>query len=770
MERSRLGQILETERRSGKGTLGALVSALGGRTLESLDPRGRLFGRAGTRSNTFAQSLGRSVFGAGYSATRGSRYPAERIYGDSAGLGGGANAAILSSMDSRLASIDAKMSLVAKAGIAQNRVARDINVMRQNIQVQTKSMTGTSRTKADMYFMNVKQRESEYEKQFRRETRPTESATSTTEGTSPKSSLMGMLGKGMGMLGTGLKAGAGIGAIYLGIQALSGLVNAFSFFSSLADPIIKKVMDFVDVAKSWKEKWEKFDLNEYLKSISPDQLGTILDSITNFIKNTSGGIGDTIRGVIEKLPADKVGTLIDAVVDSFLKTVQTLGSKLVDAVSTMDSGNIIKLAAAGGIYSILFGGGGKAVGGVIGGLLRGVIPLLIKNPIAVAAILAALGIAKATSNILSLGEDNTPEPNIRPENYQGDIREQVANRHGTTAAELERSIAAMPEDTPENKKLKQNRIDAYRMLWLGAGEEWKAKAEETLFPTHTPYAPTNKSKGFARRNKSGRIDKNIRPMSEASIDMSPMKFTPTREDLNWDLYSKNISSRESGGVLGIIGGSGNLYLGKYQLGSSALETVGLLKKGSSKGNAAAWKDPNNWTEGNSLEQFLASPEIQDKAFRDYTMSNYSTLAKNGVITNSTSIGDKMSLLAASHLVGATAVSNANQLALDTNKSVFDILKTNKDANGTSAASYAGMFNNLGFEHPSLSDRVTNALGDAASTAGEAARAGLAIFQNFYADVEKKSEEAENAILGSFDSNTIKDIMNPLLMRTTMSYL
>lgn len=772
MERSRLGQILEAERRSGKGTLGALASAIGGRTLEALDPRGRLFGRAGTRTNTFTQSLGRSVFGAGYSATRGGRFPAERIYGESSGIGGGASVAILNSMDSKLASIDAKMSIVAKSGIAQNKVARDINVMRQNIQVQTKAMTGSSRTKADMYFMNAKQRETEYERQFKKETMPVESA--RPESTKPKTSLMGLLGKGMGMLGTGLKAGAGIGAIYLGIQAISGLVKAFSFFSSLGNSIITRILDFVDIAKSWKEKWDNFNLNDYLKSISPDQLGTMLDSITNFIKNTSGGIGDTIRGLIEKLPADKVGTLIDAVVDSFLKTIQSLGSKLVDAVGTMDSGNILKLAAAGGIYSILFGGGGKVVGGVIGGLLRGVIPLLISNPVAVAGILSALGLyvggekvankivdlvspdadmsptyGSAASKLKYYGVDqsevmntlNTASP-AAAQQYGNLIQQYNAEKDANKRKELMNKILQF---TPEN--LRKDQFKSRYESLSSAGTIWN--------PNEGRWVESDMTKNNGTMTRLPQIGP-VRQSNMSTNSLSPVKLDPF-----WENYSNIVGNLESGGDYTQPGGGANdAYLGKYQMGSLALKDAGLLKNGN-----VSWKDPNNWVSGYSLQRFLSDPNLQDQAFKTYTENNLKTLTRRGVITANTSQKDIQGILAASHLIGATGVANAYDRSIKNDTTLLTELKSNKDAFQTPASKYYSAFME-DIERPSLGPNIPNLLEESKHLA----ESGLQIVQNFYAQMEKKVEDTENALLSSFDSNTIKDIINPLLMRTTMSYL
>jgi hypothetical protein len=55
------------------------------------------------------------------------------------------------------------------------------------------------------------------------------------------------------------------------------------------------------------------------------------------------------------------------------------------------------------------------------------------------------------------------------------------------------------------------------------------------------------------------------------------------------------------------------------------------------------------------------------------------------------------------------------------------------------------------------------------TANDFARDGVFFLQNFYAKMEEKTDEAQSALLSSFDSNSLKDIMNPLIARTTLSY-
>jgi hypothetical protein len=60
----------------------------------------------------------------------------------------------------------------------------------------------------------------------------------------------------------------------------------------------------------------------------------------------------------------------------------------------MDTGEILKLATAGGLMYVLFGKGGGVVGGAIGSLLGSLIPMIFRNPIAAGSVLAALGLYK----------------------------------------------------------------------------------------------------------------------------------------------------------------------------------------------------------------------------------------------------------------------------------------------------------------------------------------------------------------------------------------
>ena len=111
--------------------------------------------------------------------------------------------------------------------------------------------------------------------------------------------------------------------------------------------------------------------------------------------------------------------------------------------------------------------------------------------------------------------------------------------------------------------------------------------------------------------------------------------------------------RESSGNYSAINQLG--YVGGYQFGVGALETLGYLKKGSSKKGNKAIKDSKNWTgKGNvkNLNQFFANEKLQDKLFKDNAKFNYRQLKNNSYLFPSSSKEHVSGMLAASHLLGA----------------------------------------------------------------------------------------------------------------------
>ena len=102
------------------------------------------------------------------------------------------------------------------------------------------------------------------------------------------------------------------------------------------------------------------------------------------------------------------------------------------------------------------------------------------------------------------------------------------------------------------------------------------------------------------------------------------------------------------------------YLGRYQLGASALVDAGFVKPGTTN---KGLKNPKNWLKGN-MDKFLNNPALQEKAFEAYTKRNFQALLNKGLINPDSSPAEAASVLAAAHLVGPTGAHKALVLGQD----------------------------------------------------------------------------------------------------------
>lgn len=135
-----------------------------------------------------------------------------------------------------------------------------------------------------------------------------------------------------------------------------------------------------------------------------------------------------------------------------------------------------------------------------------------------------------------------------------------------------------------------------------------------------------------------------------------------------------LRNRESGGNYGAINKLG--YAGAYQFGSQALEQVGYLKPGSyAKEGQRAMRNPENWSTGRGLDDFLKNRDMQDSAMRKLMENNRQRLIQMGVINKNTPQREVDGYLAASHLGG---VGNIKKMMNGENP---------KDANGTGMREY-----------------------------------------------------------------------------------
>lgn len=220
---SRLADILKQEYKS-KGIVGGLASATGKRVLEKLDIRNALFGGSGVGS-----LVGRKIFGKGYSAIN-EKSPADKISSQSA--------PILAAQADKLDVISMNTQITAKNSMALPSMARDMNVMRQNIIKMVKLQGGTATNKADAFFSKAKDRESMYENLFKKDkaTTPTKVETKKDEG-----GLASFVTKLLGPIGL-IVAGL-VAAVETGISALKSSFDVFkSALGGLAEWILKNIL------------------------------------------------------------------------------------------------------------------------------------------------------------------------------------------------------------------------------------------------------------------------------------------------------------------------------------------------------------------------------------------------------------------------------------------------------------------------------------------------------------------------------------------------
>jgi len=381
MSDSRISEIFEYQKAKGKGTLGALGGALGGRVLEKLDIRNLLFGGPGQESRTLAQSIGQSIFGSGYRAAP-SRRGRSADRGVERGVESPEIARSLSTMEDSLSAINSKMTILAKNSIAQNRMSRDINVIRQNVVMLTKKQVGTARTKADMYFMNAKQREKDYERQFAKEEERRKLSGETDEDKKNKKD------KKEGSLASKLfKTALGIGGIYAVIKGIESIVSGFVSIKENIENFSKQIQERI-------QQFKEFDFGKWFESLSPEKISEYATTALNALKSGFESVKNAIMGAIDKIDSATIGDTIVFFTDSFLDTMKFVFKTFMRGLETLSTEELIKLATAGGLFAILFGGAGgagKLAGGLMGNLITSIFSGMIKALPSLLAVLMTPG-------------------------------------------------------------------------------------------------------------------------------------------------------------------------------------------------------------------------------------------------------------------------------------------------------------------------------------------------------------------------------------------
>ena len=158
---------------------------------------------------------------------------------------------------------------------------------------------------------------------------------------------------------------------------------------------------------------------------------------------------------------------------------------------------------------------------------------------------------------------------------------------------------------------------------------------------------------------------------------------------------KELGLSESSGRYNVVNSAG--YLGKYQMGGSALTDAGYYKL-NPNGKENDWLGTFTGKDNvNSKEDFLNNPYAQENAIREFTKKQWGYLKNNG---STKSVGSKINgieitpsgLLAAAHLVGQGGVGS---YVSSNGKNIP------KDGNGVSIEKYLKQF--AGYDVSEISD-------------------------------------------------------------------
>lgn len=194
-----------------KGILSSLGSAAFKRTKERLDPRNMLFGGSGMLA-----ASGQKIFGKGYQSL--DRTPGKRL-AESGTFNGEIKSEVLNSLLISSQNQESQLTIIAKNTMNSNAMARDMNVMRQNIMKLVTMGGGKASRASDMFFRDSAARENAYESQIAKN----KSKTSPTLKVSGDAALEG---GNKGIMGALLGIGSTIAAAVTG--ALSSIPSLLS--------------------------------------------------------------------------------------------------------------------------------------------------------------------------------------------------------------------------------------------------------------------------------------------------------------------------------------------------------------------------------------------------------------------------------------------------------------------------------------------------------------------------------------------------------------
>jgi hypothetical protein len=225
--------IVAERRKSGAGIGSSIGTAFTERAKEKLDPRNYLFSKGGMATALFPKLTG-------YRAKVGSEKIKRNIDSDKISA---------EPVVQRLDDLNMQFKIVSKNSMSLPLMARDMNVMRQNIVKLVKISGGTPSTKADAFFLNAGERERAYEAQFGRKSALNSPTSAKTNTGKSKSFLETLMGLGISDIIAGLLKGGALVAVAEGIRHY---INDKTFRDSInktIDTLMKNIF-----GEDWAEK------------------------------------------------------------------------------------------------------------------------------------------------------------------------------------------------------------------------------------------------------------------------------------------------------------------------------------------------------------------------------------------------------------------------------------------------------------------------------------------------------------------------------------
>ena len=315
---SRLTEIYLAEKKAGRG----LGSAVGKAALEKIDPR-QFFNQKGLLANVLPS------FFKTYKASTGTTSRPKTTSSLASVLNTSALENKVDALSEATRIVGMSSRITAKNTLVLPMIARDMNLMRQNIFKLVKSQTGLATNKSDMFFLQAAGRELAYESKFRKERSFSPTANRSSVG---GTSVLGELLKtGIGATGSLLGGVAsGVGSLFGGLSSVVGGVisgiggflggAARGIFSAIGGALsgagLIGIIAAAGVGYILYKMYESLDFSEIKKSLGLDRInfGNIsFESITKDVEN----IVENLRKRVDELTGGGFSKTLKSIEDTF---------------------------------------------------------------------------------------------------------------------------------------------------------------------------------------------------------------------------------------------------------------------------------------------------------------------------------------------------------------------------------------------------------------------------------------------------------------------